>query len=98
VAAFLGSLAVEYALFHRLLRAALRTRDISQWRPALNRWLAATVAWQVVVVAACVLYLVAIASKHGPGAAWVAPPVGAVFGGAIPLQFVAVAIVRATRP
>jgi hypothetical protein len=53
--------------------------------------------WNLVVVAGCVIYLVAVSSRHGHAAAWVAPPVGAVFGSALVLQFVVTPIARAAR-
>ena len=95
--AFLAAIAIEYGLYHRFLRDALAARDLTNLRPALKRWVKFTVAWQLVVVAGCVLYLVALASRHGRSVAWVAPPLGAAFGSALPLQFVAMAIVRSTR-
>jgi hypothetical protein len=55
------------------------------------------VVWQVLVIGGCVLYLAVMTSRHGHSVAWVLPAVGAVFGTALPLQFVAVAIARSTR-
>jgi hypothetical protein len=49
------------------------------------------------VLVACGLYLVALGPAHGRNFAWISPAVGAVFGTAIPLQFVVVAILRAAR-
>ena len=97
MAAFLAALGAQYGLYHRLLRAPLRTRDVLQFRPALSRWLRVTVVWQVLVIGGCVLYLAVMTSRHGHSVAWVLPAVGAVFGTALPLQFVAVAIARSTR-
>jgi len=50
-----------------------------------------------VVLGACALYLAAFGSRHGPGIAWIFPAVGAVFGTALPLQFVVMAILRSAR-
>ena len=84
-------------IYHRLLRSQLRTRDIARIRPAVNRWLMVTVAWQVLVLIGCGLYLVAFGSRHGRSPAWIAPPLGAAFGIGLPLQYVVMAIVRAVR-
>jgi hypothetical protein len=54
-------------------------------------------AWQVGVVAASAIYVAVLASTHPRGLAWVAPALGAVFGTAMPLQVVVVAILRAGR-
>lgn len=66
-------------------------------RPALKRWVKVAIVWQVLVLGACGLYLVALGPAHGRGAAWITPAVGAVFGTAIPLQFVVMAILRSVR-
>jgi hypothetical protein len=89
--------AVQYGLFHGLLRPALQTRDSAQVRAALKRWIKVAIVWQVLVLGACAFYLVAFRSGHGSGAAWITPAVGAVFGTAIPLQFVVMAILRSVR-
>jgi hypothetical protein len=89
--------AVEYGLYQRFLQAPLRTRDLAQMRLAVTRWVKFTVVWQLVVLGGIVLYLAAFAPGHGHGVAWVAPPVGATLGTALPLQFVVMAIVRSSR-
>jgi apolipoprotein N-acyltransferase len=89
--------AAEYGLYLRFLRDPLRTRDFEQVRPALKRWIKATGAWNVLVVVGCVIYWVAISSRHGHTVAWVAPPVGAVFGSALVLQLVVMPIARSAR-
>ena len=95
--AFLAGFAVQYGLYHRLLHAALRSRDAAVMRPAMKRWIRIAIVWQVLVLGACVLYLAVLTSRHGQGIAWISPAVGAVFGTALPLQFVAVAIMRSAR-
>jgi hypothetical protein len=55
------------------------------------------VVWQVLVIGGCVLYVAALTSRHGHAVAWVAPPVGAAFGSAFPLQLVAMTIARSIR-
>lgn len=98
MAAFLLASGTEYALYHRLLRDPLRTRDAAMIRPALKRWSIAMVVWQVSVIAACILYFALLGSRHGQSSAWISPAVGAVFGLALPLQFILMPIVRASRP
>jgi hypothetical protein len=88
---------VEYGLYHRLLRNGLRTHDPAQIRPAVMRWLKVTVAWQVLLLGGCAIYLLALGSRHGHSVAWVSPAVGAAFGTAFPLQFVVIAINRSMR-
>ena len=95
--AFLVAFAVQYGLYHRLLHAALRSREVALLRPALKRWIKIAIVWQALVLGGCVLYLVLLNSRHGLGIAWISPAVGAVFGTALPLQFVAVAILRSAR-
>jgi hypothetical protein len=56
-----------------------------------------TIAWQVLVLVGCTAYLAVLASRHGHSAAWIAPAVGAVFGTALPLQFVVMSLLRSVR-
>jgi len=56
------------------------------------------VVWQVSVIAACILYVLVLGSRHGQSSAWISPAVGAVLGLALPLQFILLPIVRAFRP
>jgi hypothetical protein len=56
------------------------------------------VAWQVLVIAAAILYVVVFGSRHGQSSAWISPAVGAAFGLGLPLQFILMPIVRAFRP
>ena len=94
---FLAGIAAEYFIYHRMLRLPLRTGDYEQVRPALKRWIKVTGAWNLLVAAGCVIYFVALSSRHGHALAWVAPPIGAVFGSALALQFVVMPIARAAR-
>jgi hypothetical protein len=89
--------AVQYGLYHRFLHAALRSHEIEQVRPALKRWITFATVWQVAVLGGCGLYMVVLGTRHGQGVGWIAPAVGAVFGTALPLQFVVVAILRSAR-
>jgi hypothetical protein len=80
-----------------MLRVPLRSRDFEQLRPALKRWIKVTGAWNLLVAAGCVVYFLAVGSRHGHAVAWIAPPIGAVFGSALALQLVVMPISRATR-
>jgi hypothetical protein len=70
---------------------------MAQIRPAINRWLIVTIIWQVLVISAGVVYVVAFGSTRGKSPVWIVPPVGAAFGVAMPLQFIVMAVVRAVR-
>jgi hypothetical protein len=88
---------VQYGLYHVLLRDAVRSHEPSQVRPALIRWIKVAIVWQVLVLGACGAYLVVVGPVHGRSVAWISPAVGAVFGTAIPLQLVVMAILRSMR-
>ena len=66
-------------------------------RPAMKRWIWTAIVWQVLVIGGCIVYLALMSSRHGQGIAWISPAVGVVFGTALPLQLIAVAILRAAR-
>ena len=97
LAAFLVAFAVQYGLYHRLLREPLQAPGVEEVRQGLKRWIKVAIVWQALVLAACVVYLAALGSSHGHGVAWISPAVGAAFGTALPLQFVVMAILRSLR-
>jgi len=80
-----------------MLRDRLGTRDMARIRPAINRWLIVTIAWQVLVIGGCVVYVLSLRSAPGKSPLWIVPPMGAAFGIALPLQLIVMAIVRAAR-
>jgi hypothetical protein len=92
--AFLAAAAVQYLLYSRILRPGLRTPP-EERRRALLRWLAWAAAWQLAVLAAVAAYAIPLASSHPPGLAWIAPPVAAVVGTALPLQLAVASLARA---
>jgi hypothetical protein len=96
-AAFLVAAAIQYGLYHRFLREPLRAHDVEKARPAFIRWISIAIVWQVLVLGGSAAYMLALSSRHGPGIAWVTPAVGATFGTALPLQFVAMAALRFAR-
>ncbi len=89
--------AVQYGLYHRLLRKALRSNEPGLVMSALKRWLKIAIAWQLLVLGGCALYLVVLNSGHARGVAWISPAIGAAFGTALPLQLVVMAIMRSAR-
>lgn len=95
--AFLLTLAIQYGLYHLLLRRPLRTQDVAAMRPAVGRWLKVVLLWQLLVVVASAGYVAVLASHHTRGFTWIVPAIAAVFGTAIPLQLAVVAILRASR-
>ena len=70
---------------------------MAQIRPAINRWLIVTITWQVLVIGACAVYVLALGSTSRKSPLWIVPPMGAAFGIAMPLQLIVMAIVRAAR-
>jgi hypothetical protein len=52
------------------------------------------VAWQALVVAGVLAYAVAGPRPRGAGPAWVAPPVAALLGTALPYQLAASRLIR----
>jgi len=90
-------MAVQYAIYNRVLKRPLLTHDLAQMRRAVGRWLKVVLLWQVVVVAASAGYVAVLGSQHPRGFAWVVPALAAIFGTAIPLQVAVVAILRASR-
>ena len=79
------------------MRGQLLTRDPAQVRAALKRWIKVMVVWQVLVLGACGIYLVSLGSSGGHSFASISPAIGAIFGTALPLQFVVMAILRSLR-
>jgi hypothetical protein len=66
-------------------------------RSALKRWIKVMVVWQLLVLAFCGLYLVSLSSSGAHSFASISPAIGAIFGTALPLQFVVMAILRSLR-
>ena len=79
------------------MRGQLLTRYPTQVRAALKRWIKVMVVWQVMVLGASGIYLVSLGSSGGHSFASISPAIGAIFGTALPLQFVVMAILRSLR-
>ncbi len=97
VALFVGCLGIQYLAYSRLLAAGLRQPAPEAKRAAVKRWFAFAVAWQVVVLVAIGAYAFPMVRSHPGGLAWLAPPLGAIAGTALPLQLAVVRISRAAR-
>jgi hypothetical protein len=63
-------------------------------RQAVKRWVALAALLQALVVAAVVAYALARSRLGDGGLAWVAPPLAALIGTALPLQLAAFRILR----
>lgn len=88
---------VQYLAYDRILAAGLRSSDVDVRRRALKRWLMFALAYQSLVIAAVLVYAFIMTHVHRPGWAWIAPPLGALFGTALPYQLAAMRLARAGR-
>jgi hypothetical protein len=88
-------LAVHYLAYSRLLLVALRRPDADEQRRGAKRWLVFVLVWQALVLVAVAAYAFPMARSHPDGLAWVAPPVAAIAGTALPLQLAVGRMVRA---
>jgi len=91
------ALLVQFGLFARLLQQPLRSTEMAVVRQAAVRWIKVSVAWQGFVLVAAGAYVIAYGSGQPHGFAWIAPPLGAVLGTALPLQLVVVSLMRSMR-
>ena len=66
-------------------------------RAVLGRWIGTLLIWQLLVLAACGVYIAVLAQARPAGLAWAAPPVAAVLGSALGLQWAVIALFRAGR-
>jgi hypothetical protein len=85
-------LTVQLAGYDRILAAGLRDPEVDVRRRALKRWVAFAVAWQVLVVGGVVGYALLVPRA---GVAWIAPPIAALLGTALPYQLAASRLIRA---
>lgn len=88
---------VQLALYLRLLRPSLRTREPELVRAGMMRWIKLDLVIQVAILVAAGVYIAVQTSNHVRGAGLVGPPVGAVLGSALPLQVVVAGMLRAIR-
>lgn len=80
--------------YQRVLAAGLREPGIEERRRAVKRWVAFAVAWQAAVIVGVLVYVFAMTRVHRGGLAWIAPPVGALAGTALPYQLAATRLIR----
>ena len=89
---------MQYAGYDRILATSLREADVDATRRGLRRWLVFALGWQVLVIAGCFVYAFVMTRTHRSGLAWIAPPIGALLGTALPYQLAASRLLRAVRP
>jgi drug/metabolite transporter (DMT)-like permease len=96
-AAFGACVVVMGLVYRRILRPGLRQPEVEARRRALARWVGAVVGFQLLLGVAVVVYLVVTARSHTPALGRALPPLGAVLGNALALQFALARLARALR-
>jgi len=94
-AVFIACLLLHYLYYAHVLGPRLRSGEAAERRLAMKRWLLFAVVWQAGVLLLVAAYAFPMAMTHPAGAFWIAPPVGAVLGTAVPLQLALSRILRA---
>ncbi|HEY4867426.1 MAG TPA: hypothetical protein VIK45_18145 [Candidatus Dormibacteraeota bacterium] len=94
-ALFLLCLAVQYLAYSRLLLKSLRSSEAAEQRRGLKRWASFVVAWQALLILALAVYALQVGRSHPRDLSWIAPPIAALAGTALPLQLAVGRIVRA---
>lgn len=77
--------------------AGLRQSDIASQRRGLRRWVFFALFWQSLVIAGVFAYAFAITPANRAGFWWVAPPIAALLGTALPYQLAVTRLARAAR-
>jgi hypothetical protein len=85
---------VQYLGYDRILAAALRSDAVEARQRGVKRWLAFALAWQSLVIVAVFVYAILMSHVRRSGATWVAPPIGALLGTALPYQLAASRLIR----
>jgi len=80
-----------------LLAAGLRQTDVAARRRGLKRWVFFALIWQSIVIAGVFVYAFAVTRSQRAGLSWVAPPVAALIGTALPYQLAVTRLARAAR-
>lgn len=93
VAAFLVCAAGEYLLFSRFLVPGLSNPEPGEKRRTVIRWFSFNAGIWVVVVLACIAYI-GVERSHATGYLWIVPPVAALIGTGIPMQWSVLRIAR----
>jgi hypothetical protein len=63
----------------------------------MKRWVVFALAWQTLVIGGCFVYAFLMSRTHRSGLAWIAPPIAALLGTALPYQLAATRLLRAVR-
>src|SRR5215831_6675428 len=88
-ALFAGCLAIQYVGYARLLATGLRQPDVAARRAGIRRWLLFALTWQSIVFVGVFVYALVMTHVHHAGLAWIAPPLAALIGTALPYQLAA---------
>ena len=88
---------VQFVGYDRLLAAGLREPGVEARQRGMKRWVVFALAWQTLVIAGCFVYAFVMTRSHQPGLAWIAPPIAALLGTALPYQLAATRLLRAVR-
>jgi hypothetical protein len=88
---------VQYAGYDRILAAGLREGAAEAQQRGMKRWLVFALAWQALVIVGCFVYAFVMTRMHPTGLAWIAPPIAALLGTALPYQLAATRLLRAVR-
>jgi hypothetical protein len=95
-AIFIICLAAHWLAYRTILDPGLRQPETERQQAALKRWAAFVVAFEVVIVASAVAYVL-VSSRGAAGVLWILPPLAAVLGGALGLQLGVGRILRSLR-
>jgi hypothetical protein len=90
--------ALQVAVYVWVLRPSLQSGDPARLRPGMVRWLRLDVPIQAAILAGAGIYIAVQTANHVRGVGLMGPPAGAVLGSALPLQVVAMSMMRAIRP
>lgn len=80
-------------LFTRFLVPGLAQPEPAEKRRTVVRWFSFNAGVWVLVVVGCIVYI-ALLRSHSSGYAWILPPVAALLGTGIPMQFSVMRIAR----
>ena len=80
-----------------MLVAALHESDPALRQRGLKRWVLFALVLQSLVIVGVVLYAFAVTRAHHSGFVWIAPPLGALLGTALPYQLAVMRLARAGR-
>lgn len=89
---------MQYAGYDRILAAGLRESGADAQQSAMKRWAIFALVWQALVIAGCFVYAFVMTHTHRSGGlAWIAPPIAALLGTALPYQLAVTRLLRAVR-